>query len=104
MSKHVQFEDENKGSFLYGHFERGTEPPGMVKLVMKTGIVKTPMQANLVLVGFIVLALAFTGYQVWSMVSGPETQGKPVYREDLAPQIKEKLSPDDLRLIPSRND
>ena len=104
MHKRVEFEEPDRGSLLYGHFEKGTEPPGMVKFVMKTGIVKTPGQANVVLIAFIVVALAFTGYQISNLLDETQPGKQPVYREDLPPEIRNKLSDQDLMLIPSRNE
>ncbi len=101
MTEHVQFEEENSGSLLYGHFERGKEPPGMVKFILKTGIVKTPRQANIILLSFVLLGLLMTGHVMFSLFRTTE-DGSTVYREDLTAEQRERMPEEFLEAFPSR--
>lgn len=64
----VQFEGESR--VLYSRFEPSSKRPAIIEFILKTGIMENETQANYVLVGFVVVALAAAVYLYSSMGSG----------------------------------
>lgn len=58
----LEFDNENeqKASLLYGRFEKGTKPPGLVNFLIRYGLVRTEKQAQTLLLSlfFILIILA----------------------------------------------
>lgn len=62
----VEFEEENsQGQSLYKGFDTFESQPKLVRLVLKTGIVKDPKQANNVLIGLAIVVVAVTLYVIF---------------------------------------
>jgi hypothetical protein len=83
MGQHVQFNEENQNSsVLYGKFERSNQPPGMVNMLMKMGVVKSANQAKYVLLGLVVILVLIMMFALSSLtgtndVAGPDPGDDP---------------------------
>ena len=55
MSQQVEFNDQH--SSLKSQFRENTEPTGLVKRLISTGVVKNPKTANKILIVFIIVTL-----------------------------------------------
>jgi len=98
----VQFDESAEAHVLYSRFEPSARLPKIVQLLLKTGIVKTKEQANLLLLGltvaFFVLAVYIFGNTFGWFDSTP-----PTYREGISPEVRATLPPEILNSFPSRS-
>jgi len=63
MSK-IEFEEDK--NMLYSRFEASSKVPKIIEFVVKTGIAKDANQANMVLLGIVVLIVLVSLFLFWS--------------------------------------
>ena len=73
----VQFEEDNSMNMNNRFAMAAGEPPIMVKLLLKTGLVKDEKQANYVLIGIAAVSVLLTIWVVKSTFFGASTPVAP---------------------------
>ena len=68
----VEFNEEGKSaSMLYAKFQASNEVPTLVRWLMSSGVAKSAGQANVYLIGIMLISLVTTGIVVYNMNSVP---------------------------------
>ncbi len=70
---------------LYGSFQSGSKVPRIVRALIQAGIVKTELQANLLLIGFFIVAIVLSGILI------VRTSEKSIIENSLAHPIKKSI-------------
>jgi len=98
---HMQFNPDEQGFDSQGEQEwNGPRQSFMVRLVMKTGLVRDESQANYVLIS---IAAVFFVLTVMVISGNNGTTPEPTYLEDIPEDVRGQLPPEILETIPSRN-
>lgn len=57
----MEFDNESRGqSYLYSKLKVSNEPPAIIKFLIKHGIVKSEKAADVLIIGFVVLAIVIS--------------------------------------------
>lgn len=97
----VQFNEDGEygGRIVSSMVRSGKRVPTLVRLLIKAGL--SQRTAELTLIGILV-GCSFITFFVIKTTFFPGSSGAPTYLEDIPKEIRDTLSPEVLREIPSR--